>query len=158
MAIDVDSIRAIINLEDGTAEGDPVELSDDAIESAISRSETFVSDLAIHSGISATIVELAKLNYAAYLAYLTYADRIVEQLPGSFDQQGVFQPIANPVAKQAMAKLACLKQTSDEILDIIRNTPQKAALSEVPMPADFEDYPKDFKLSNLDDVWSTTHD
>lgn len=150
---EISDIRAILNLKDGTSESDAIELSDDAIESAISRSETFVSDLATRSGISAAIVELAKLNYAAYLAYLTYADRIVEELPGSFDQQGVFQPIANPVAKQVMAKLASLKQTSDEILDIIRNTPPVASLAEVPMPADFEDYPEDFKLSNLDDLW-----
>lgn len=146
-------IRAIINLKEGTDEGDPIELSDDAIEAAISRSETFVSDLASRSGASAEIVALAKTNYAAYLAYQTYADRIVEELPGSFDQTGVFQPISNPIGKQVMAKLTGLKQTSDEILEIIRNTPPEASQDETPMPADLEDYPGDLKMSNLDTKW-----
>ena len=153
MAINAASIRNIINLKDGTSEGDPVELSNEAIESAISRSETFVSDLAARSGSSGAVVELAKLNYAAYLAYQSYADRIVEELPGSFDQVGVFQPIGNPIAKQVMAKLESLKKTSDEVLDQIRNTPLNAGESETPMPEDIESYPETFKLSNLDDPW-----
>jgi len=151
--MEVIDIRNIINLKDGSSEGDPVELADEVIESAISRAETFVSDLAARSGSSEEVVELAKLNYAAYLAYQSYADRIVEELPGSFDQVGVFQPIGNPVAKQVMAKLESLKQTSDEVLDRIRNTPLNAEQSETPMPEDIESYPDSFKLSNLDDPW-----
>jgi ABC-type transporter Mla subunit MlaD len=146
-------IRAIINLKDGTAEGDAVELSDDAIEGAISRAETFVSDLSSRSGASAEITNLAKTNYAAYLAYQTYADRIIEELPGSFDQTGVFQPIANPVAKQVMEKLRGLKQTSDETLEIIRNTPTEGSIEETPAPSDLEDYPDDLKMSNLGTTW-----
>lgn len=153
MAINAASIRNIINLKGGTSEGEPVDLSDDAIESAISRSETLVSDIATRSGSSEAVVELAKLNYAAYLAYQSYADRIVEELPGSFDQVGVFQPIGNPVAKQVMAKLESLKKTSDEVLDQIQNTPLDAGQSETPMPADLESYPDSFKLSNLDNPW-----
>lgn len=146
-------IRAIINLKDGTADGDPVELSDDAVEGAIYRANTLVSDLASRSGASADIVVLAKTNLAAYLAYQTYADRIVEELPGSFDQTGVFQPIANPVGKQVMAKLAGLKQTSDETIDIVRDTPIEASAGDTPMPSDLEDYPDDLKMSNLDTTW-----
>ena len=59
MAINAASIRNIINLKDGSSEGDPVELSNEAIESAISRSETFVSDLAARSGSSGAVIELA---------------------------------------------------------------------------------------------------
>jgi hypothetical protein len=150
---EISVIRAIINLKDGSAEGDTIELSDDAIESAISRADTFVSDLASRSGASADIIDPAKTNYAAYLAYQTYADRIVEELPGSFDPTGVFQPVANPVAKQVMEKLRGLKLTSDETLDIIRNTPPEASQGETPMPADLEDYPDDLKISNLDTTW-----
>jgi hypothetical protein len=153
MTTPISDIRAIINLKDGGTEGDAIELSDDSIEMAIANSDTFVSDLASRSGASADIIALAKTNYAAYLAYQTYADRIVEELPGSFDQTGVFQPIANPVAKQVMAKLAGLKQTSDETLDLIRSTPPEAIQEDTPMPSDLEDYPDDFKISNLDTKW-----
>lgn len=147
---EISEIRAILNLRD---DSDVIELCDDAIESAITRADIFVSDLAARSSASSDLVELAKLNYAAYLAYQTYADRIVEELPGSFDQQGVFQPVANPVARQVMAKLEGLKKTADETLDLIRSMSSLAASYDAPMPADLEDYPEDFKLSNLDDVW-----
>ena len=153
MAIDAASIRNIINLKDGSSEGDPVELSNEAIESAISRSETFVSHLATRSGSSVAVVELAKLNYAAYLAYQSYADRIVEELPGAFNQQGVFQPIANPVAKQVMEKLRSLKQTSDELIELLQNTPLAGDSGETPGPTDAEEYPAEMKLSNLSSKW-----
>ena len=77
----ISDIRAIINAKDGTTEGDAVELSDDSIEIAIDNADTYVSDLAGRSGASAEIIALAKTNHAAYLAYQTYADRIVEELP-----------------------------------------------------------------------------
>jgi ABC-type transporter Mla subunit MlaD len=125
----------------------------DSIEIAISNAETFVSDLAGRSGASADIIALAKTNLAAYYAYQTYADRIVEELPGSFNQQGVFEPIANPVARQVLEKLKGLKQTSDETLDIIRNTPPETTLGDTPMPSDLEDYPEGLKISNLDTEW-----
>lgn len=150
---EISVIRAIINLKDGGTEGDAIELSDESIEIAIANAETFISNLASRSGASVDIIALAKTNYAAYLAYQTYADRIVEELPGSFDQTGVFQPIANPVAKQVMEKLRGLKLTSDETLDIIRNTPPEASQGETPMPSDLEDYPEDLKMSNLDTKW-----
>ena len=147
MAIDAAKVRNAINLADES------ELSDDVVESAISRSETFIQELAARSGISAAIVELAKQNYAAYLAYQSYADRIVEELPGSFSQQGVFQPIANPVAKQVMEKLRSLKQTSDELIELLQNTPLAGDAGETPGPTDAEEYPDEMKLSNLSSKW-----
>jgi hypothetical protein len=151
--IEISDIRAIINLKDGTAEGEPIELSDESIEIAITNADTFISDLASRSGASDGIVALSKTNYAAYLAYQTYADRIVEELPGSFDQQGIFQPIANPIAKQVIEKLRALKETADESIDILRNIPISFNIGETPGPADAEDYPDDLKLSNLATPW-----
>jgi hypothetical protein len=52
-----------------------------------------------------------------------------------------------------MEKLRGLKLTSDETLDIIRNTPPEASQGETPMPSDLEDYPEDLKMSNLDTKW-----
>ena len=146
-------IRAIINAKDGTTEGDAVELSDDSIEIAIDNADTFISDLASRSGASAEIIALAKTNHAAYLAYQTYADRIVEELPGSFDQAGVFQPISNPIAKQVMEKLKGLKATSEETIGLVCNSPPIAEQGETPGPADSEEYPDELKLSNLSPGW-----
>jgi len=146
-------IRAIINAKDGTIEGDAVELSDDSIEIAIDNADTFISDLASRSGASAEIIALAKTNHAAYLAYQTYADRIVEELPGSFDQAGVFQPISNPIAKQVMEKLKGLKVTSEETISLVCNSPPIAEQGETPGPADSEEYPDELKLSNLSSGW-----
>lgn len=145
----ISDIRAIINAKDGTTEGDAVELSDDSIEIAIDNADTYVSDLASRSGASAEIITLAKTNHAAYLAYQTYADRIVEELPGSFDQAGVFQPIANPIAKQVMEKLKGLKVTSEETISLVCNSPPIAEQGETPGPADSEEYPDELKFSNL---------
>jgi hypothetical protein len=147
MVITISEIRDIINL---TETG---ELSDVAIQSAIDRAEVFISDLASRSSASAAIIALAKKNYAAYLAYQTYADRIIEELPGSFDQVGVFNPIANPLARQVLAKLDGLKETSDEIIDLVRNSSLAASLDETPMPSDLEYYPEAMKISNLDTTW-----
>jgi len=149
----ISDIRAIINAKDGTTEGDAVELSDDSIEIAIDNADTYVSDLAGRSGASAEIIALAKTNHAAYLAYQTYADRIVEELPGSFDQAGVFQPIANPIAKQVMEKLKGLKVTSEETISLVCNSPPIAEQGETPGPADSEEYPDELKLSNLISRW-----
>ena len=147
MAIDAAKVRNAINLADES------ELSDDVVESAISRSETYIAELAARSSCPVAIVELAKLNYASYLAYQSYADRIVEELPGSFNQQGVFQPIANPVAKQVMEKLRGLKQTSDELIELLQNTPLAGDPGETPGPTDAEEYPDAMKLSNLSSKW-----
>jgi len=147
MALDVSGVRKIINL------ADEAELSDDVVESAIPRSEAYINELASRSSCPAAIVDLAKLNYAAYLAYQSYADRIVEELPGSFSQQGVFQPIGNPVAKQVMEKLRSLKQTSDELISLLENTPLTGDPGETPGPVDAEEYPDEMRLSNLRSKW-----
>ena len=149
----ISDIRSIINAKDGTIEGDAVELSDDSIEIAIDNAETYVSDLASRSGASAEIIALATTNHAAYLAYQTYADRIVEELPGSFDQAGVFQPVSNPIAKQVMEKLKGLKATSEETISLVCNSPPIAEQGETPGPADSEEYPDELKLSNLVPRW-----
>ncbi len=142
----VQSVRSAINI-------DANELFAASVQSAIDRAENYISSLAARSGAASDDIALAKLNYAAYLAYQTYADRIVEQLPGAFDQQGVFQPIANPVAKQVVEKLRALKETADEAVEVLKNTPISSSIGETPGPADAEYYPEGLKLSNLDTSW-----
>lgn len=142
----INLVRAAINIDEN-------ELATASVQSAIDRSESYITSLASRSGASQIDITLAKLNYAAYLAYQTYADRIVEQLPGSFDQQGIFQPIANPIAKQVVEKLRALKETADESIEVLQNTPISFSIGETPGPVDSEDYPDGLKLSNLDASW-----
>jgi hypothetical protein len=139
-------IRAIINADVDT-------LPDVAVQSAIDRAVSYVSELASRSSASSAIVTLANLNYAAYLAYQTYADRIVEQIPGAFDQQGEFQPVSNPIVRQIRDKLLGLKETSDETLAIlIYQVPQSESSSVVPMD-DASNYPEDMRMSTIKLVW-----
>ncbi len=147
MTLAASDVRNAINLIDES------ELSDDVVENAISRAENYITELASRSASSEDIIALAKLNYAAYLAYQSYADRIVEELPGSFSQQGLWQPIGNPVAKQVLEKLRGLKQTSDETIDLLLNTPPEGDPGETPEPTDAAEYPPELKLSNLSLVW-----
>lgn len=139
-------IRAIINT-------DINELPDAAVQSAIDRAASYVSDLASRSSASSVIVTLANLNYAAYLAYQTYADRIVEQVPGAFDQQGVLQPVANPIARQVVEKLHRLKETSDESITLLSYCFQQAETASVVPMNDASDYPEQMKMSTLKSIW-----
>ena len=142
----IPQIRAIINT-------DINELPDVAVQSAIDRAASYVSDLASRSSASSVIVTLASLNYAAYLAYQTYADRIVEQVPGSFDQQGVLQPVANPIARQVVEKLRGLKGTSDESITLLSYCFQQAETACVVPMNDASDYPEQMKMSTLKSIW-----
>lgn len=144
--ITIVQIRAIINT-------DVNELPDVAVQSAIDRAASYVSDLASRSSAPMAIVTLANLNYAAYLAYETYADRIVEQVPGAFDAQGVLQPVANPLARQVLAKLQGLKETSDETIALLQyQAPQSESSSVVPMN-DASDYPEQMRMSTVKSSW-----
>jgi hypothetical protein len=139
-------IRAIINT-------DVNELPDVTVQSAIDRAASYISELVSRSSASSAIVTLANLNYAAYLAYETYADRIVEQVPGAFDAQGVLQPVANPLARQVVAKLQGLKETSDEsIILLTYNFQQQESSSVVPMD-DASDYPEQMRMSTVKSFW-----
>ncbi len=147
MALPASDVRNAINLADES------ELSDDVVEIAIFRAVTYISELVTRSACSEDIVALTKLNYAAYLAYQSYSDRIVEELPGSHDAQGLWQPIGNPIGKQVLEKLRALKQTSDELIDLILNTPLASDPGETPEPTDAAEYPDELKLSNLSLKW-----
>lgn len=114
---------------------------------------TTMADIELDLNTAANWDTVTPTNYAAYLAYQTYADRIVEELPGSFDQAGVFQPISNPIAKQVMEKLKGLKATSEETISLVCNSPPIAEQGETPGPADSEEYPDELKLSNLISRW-----
>jgi hypothetical protein len=105
--VTISGVRAIINIPQAQ------ELSDDAIQEAIDRAGTFIGFLAARSTASPETVDLAETNYAAYLAYLSYSDRVLNQLPGSTDSEGIWSPTGEVINREVNSKLALLKSTSD---------------------------------------------
>jgi hypothetical protein len=105
--VTVSEVRAIINIPQAQ------ELPDDAIQEAIDRAGTFIGFLAARSTASSETVELAKINYAAYLAYLSYSDRVLNQLPGSTDSEGIWSPAGEVINREVNSKIVLLKSTSD---------------------------------------------
>ncbi len=97
-------------------------------------------------------MDTAKLNYAAYLAYQSYSDRVVNILPGAFDQGG-FNPVASVINRAVRDKLDDLKQTSDELLNyILYNFQKNDSAAVVPMN-DAADYPDQLRMSTFRGDW-----
>jgi hypothetical protein len=105
MIVDIRNIINIISTE---------ELSDDAIQSAIDRSDLFVDDLATSCSATPQLIQLTKLNYAAFLAYQTYSDRVVHEYQGEFSSEGVREPIVPEISRDTSAKLSSLERTYKE--------------------------------------------
>ncbi len=147
MPLDAADVRNAINLADES------ELSDEVVENAISRAETYITELATRSAGSEDVIALAKLNYAAYLAYQSYADHVINTLPGSHDAQGIFSPIDVLLIRTTRDKLDGLKRTADEIIDLLLNTPSEGDPGDTPEPTDAAEYPDELKLSNLSSKW-----
>jgi len=109
----IDEVRSILNIPEAS------ELADDVISMAISRAESYVGDLESYTTASSAIISLAKTNYAAYLAYMSYADRVYNNLPGSYDQSGTWNPIADTIMRETRTKLQSLKTVADTYIKII---------------------------------------
>lgn len=103
----INEIRSIINLLGSQ------ELSDVVIQNAIDRADTYINALARRSMADPDIVILAKRNYAAFLAYQTYSDRIVNQIPGSWNDEGIWNPTGEVIMREVRNKLNMLKATAD---------------------------------------------
>jgi len=114
MSVTVDEVRSIINMV-----GSEQELSDMAIQSAIDRASAYIDALALRSTVEYSIIEVAKRNYAAYLAYQTYSDRIVNQIPGSWNSEGIWTPTGEVIMRETRNKLKLLKSTADETIRMI---------------------------------------
>jgi len=109
----VTEIRNILNMNSTQ------ELSDDAINAAIQRADVYINALAAMSNVNSNIVELAKKNYAAYLAYQTYSDRVVNQLPGSVNSEGIWTPTGEVIMREVRSKLDMLRATASESIRMI---------------------------------------
>lgn len=110
----ISEIRAALNMlvdED---------LSDDIIEGAISRAEDYVDALASYSRASATMVDNAKLSYAAYVSYQAYSDRVLNEISGTLGADGIYSPEGQIIQREVMSKLADMKANADRHLNWLR--------------------------------------
>lgn len=118
MAVTVQNIRDAINIPEEH------ELSDDVIESAISRGEGYINVLKARYSAPAEFFATASINYCAYLAYQAYADRVLNVHPGQYES-GQWNPITEEIYRSTGDKLAGLRRISDDIIGIIRSYPTR---------------------------------
>jgi len=141
----IQNVRNIINIPNES------ELSDDVINLAISRADVLIE--ARYSG-SSDLMDLAKLNYAAYLAYLSYSDRVLNEHPGSYNAEGIWNPIGEAIVRYTRDKLAALKDAYEEAIDGLKDLESPGLY---PMPSveqQDENYPAKFELSDQSSAWS----
>jgi len=144
MTLSIKDVRDVINIPDSS------ELADDVISSAISRASALID--ARYSG-SPALMDLAKLNCAAYLAYLSYSDRVLNEHPGSYNAEGIWTPIGEAIVRYTRDKLAALKDAYEEAIDGLTDFTSPAIY---PMPSVEpleENYPAKFELSDQSSAW-----
>lgn len=116
--ISVEEIRAAINIPEAS------ELADLVIESAISRSEGYITVLTSQYSAPAEYFPACRLAYAIYLAYQAYADRVLNVPPGSY-QEGQWTPIAEEIVRETSSKLQALRQVYEDYEKIIKSFPAR---------------------------------
>jgi len=145
MSITTQETRNVINIPDIS------ELADDVIISATTRASALID--ARYSG-AASLMDLAKLNYAAYLAYLSYSDRVLNEHPGSYNAEGIWTPIGEAIVRYTRDKLAALKDAYEEAVEgLIDLTSPGVHPMPTVEPLD-ENYPARFELSDQSSSWS----
>ena len=145
MSITTQETRNVINIPDIS------ELADDVIISATTRASALID--ARYSG-AASLMDLAKLNYAAYLAYLSYSDRVLNEHPGSYNAEGIWTPISEAIVRYTRDKLAALKDAYEETVEgLIDLTSPGVHPMPTVEPLD-ENYPARFELSDQSSSWS----
>jgi hypothetical protein len=144
MSITTQDIRNVINIPDTS------ELGDAVIISAITRATTLIDSR--YEGTTA-LMDLAKLNYAAYLAYLSYSDRVLNEHPGSYNAEGIWTPIGEAIVRYTRDKLAALKDAYEKAIEGLTDFTSPAIH---PMPSVEpleENYPARLELSDQSSAW-----
>ncbi|MFA6371283.1 MAG: hypothetical protein WCW68_01525 [Methanothrix sp.] len=118
MTVIIADIRAAINIPETS------ELSDVAITSAITRAGTYLTVLEAQYSAPTEYFPPCELAYAVYLAYQTYADRVLNAPPGSY-QEGQWSPIAEEIVRETNSKLQGLRTVYKDYEKIIKSFPVK---------------------------------
>lgn len=114
MAVTIEKVRAVMNMLDDQ------DLSDDVIQLAIDRAITYIDTFASYSRAGTDMAELAKINYAAYVAYQSYSDRVLNLISGTLQSDGIYTPEGEIIQREVMAKLADMKGNADRSLNWLR--------------------------------------
>lgn len=110
--MDISSIRSAINIYQ------PSELKDEVIQLAIDEAEALVNAKADPSAPE-SLLWLAKLRLAAYYAYLSYSDRVFNELPGTFSRTGEWTPIGSAIWRDVRDKLDKMDRAAKEALKLV---------------------------------------
>jgi len=110
--MDINDIRSSINIYDES------ELKNDVIQLAINESEALIESKADPSAPE-RLIWLAKLRLASYYAYLSYSDRIFNELPGTFTSTGEWNPIGPAIWRETRDKLDKMERAAKEALKLI---------------------------------------
>jgi hypothetical protein len=96
------------------------DLGDDVISLAITRATAYVDMLSQWSRADESMVTSAVLNYAAYLAYQAYSDRVLNLISGTLGEDGLYTPEGLVIQRDVMNKLADMKANSERSLNWLR--------------------------------------
>jgi hypothetical protein len=110
----VSDVRATINMNTDQ------DLLDSVIQNAITRATTYVTELAAWSRADDAFVSMAMLNYAAYLSYQAYSDRVLNLISGKLGDDGIFSPEGLIIQREVTSKLQDMKNNSERSLNWLR--------------------------------------
>jgi hypothetical protein len=118
MTIAIAEIRAAINIPETS------ELADIVITSAITRAASYIAVLRARYSAPSEYFSAAEMQYAIYLAYQAYSDRVLNVPPGNYES-GKWDPIAEEIVRSTGDKLRTLQEAYKDIIDIIKSYPTR---------------------------------
>ncbi len=107
--IRISQVRSVINIFKTS------ELQDDVILIAIQQADALIDSKASSTAPPA-LIWLAKLRLSAYYAYLSYSDRIFNDLPGSHSRTGEWNSIGQAIWRETREKLAAMERAATKAL------------------------------------------
>jgi len=110
--MDIEEIRNSINIYKDS------ELKDEVIQLAIDEAEALV-DAKADPSAPERLLWLAKLRLASYYAYLSYSDRVFNELPGTFSRTGEWTPIGDAIWRDVRDKLDKMERAAKEALKLV---------------------------------------
>lgn len=96
------------------------DLSDVVIQEAINNAAEYVGYIALYSRASSDIVLTATLNYAAFNAYQSYSDRVLNLISGTLATDGIYTPEGEVIQREVRNKLDDLRNSADRTLNMLR--------------------------------------
>lgn len=102
-------VRAALNIFKMT------ELQEEVILISIQQADALI-DSKGSSTAPAALTWLAKLRLSAYYAYLSYSDRVFNELAGSHSRTGEWNPIGQAIWRETRDKLAAMERAATKAL------------------------------------------